>query len=90
MAAGVNEAIIFRHFATKSELYTAIMDQKAKSPAVQALRTKFEEAITAGDDRRVFESLAFTMLEFHEQDDMAMRESATPFPADRRFAQPPP
>jgi hypothetical protein len=25
-----------------------------------------------------------------EEDDMAMRESATPFPADRRFAQPPP
>src|SRR5437588_12033707 len=28
-AAGVSEAIIFRHFATKEELYTAIIDYKA-------------------------------------------------------------
>src|SRR3712207_6339125 len=27
-AAGVSEAIIFRHFATKEELYTAIIDSK--------------------------------------------------------------
>ena len=27
-AAGVSEAIIFRHFATKEELYTAIIDYK--------------------------------------------------------------
>src|SRR5215208_6519149 len=27
-AAGVSEAIIFRHFATKEELYTAIVDYK--------------------------------------------------------------
>ena len=29
LAAGVNEAIIFRHFATKRDLYSAIIDQKA-------------------------------------------------------------
>ena len=29
LAAGVNEAIIFRHFATKEELYRAIIDQNA-------------------------------------------------------------
>lgn len=73
LAAGVNEAIIFRHFATKRELYTAIMDCKAKSPAIQAMRNVFDEAMKSGDDRRVFESLAQTLLEFHEQDDMAMR-----------------
>src|ERR671933_1617043 len=28
-AAGVSEAIIFRHFATKEELYTAIIDFKS-------------------------------------------------------------
>src|SRR5688572_516282 len=27
-AAGVSEAIIFRHFATKEDLYTAIIDHK--------------------------------------------------------------
>src|ERR1044071_2951742 len=28
-AAGVSEAIIFRHFATKEDLYSAIIDSKA-------------------------------------------------------------
>ena len=28
-AAGVSEAMVFRHFATKEELYTAILDHKA-------------------------------------------------------------
>jgi len=73
LAAGVNEAIIFRHFATKGELYTAIMDCKAKSPAIQEMRTVFEGAMESKDDRSVFETLALALLEFHEQDDMAMR-----------------
>ena len=73
LAAGVNEAIIFRHFATKSELYSAIMDQKAKSALVQALEATLNEAMESRDDRRVFESLAFHMMEFHEHDDTAMR-----------------
>src|SRR5205807_1836166 len=29
MAAGVSEAMVFRHFATKEELYSAILDRKA-------------------------------------------------------------
>src|SRR5207249_1411784 len=56
LAAGVNEAIIFRHFATKSELYAAIMDHKAKSSAIQSLRNAVDEAMEARDDQRVFES----------------------------------
>lgn len=73
LAAGVNEAIIFRHFATKSELYAAIIDQKANSPVMQAWQNELNEAMTARDDRRVFETLAFHILEFHEHDDTAMR-----------------
>ncbi len=73
VAAGVNEAIIFRHFSTKSELYAAIIDRKANSAAVKALRSALAEAIEQSDDRRVFETLAFHMLEFHERDDTAMR-----------------
>ncbi len=73
VAAGVNEAIIFRHFATKSDLYTAIIDQKANSAEAQALQNALEEAIGRGDDRQVFESFAFHLLEFHERDDTAMR-----------------
>jgi AcrR family transcriptional regulator len=73
LAAGVNEAIIYRHFATKSELYAAIMDHKANSPRAQQMQSTLNEAMESGDDRRVFESLAVSILEFHDQDDMAMR-----------------
>jgi AcrR family transcriptional regulator len=73
LAAGVSEAIIFRHFATKSELYSAIIDQKASSESVRKLQTAFKEAMKRCDDRQVFESFAFHLLEFHERDDTAMR-----------------
>jgi AcrR family transcriptional regulator len=73
LAAGVNEAIIFRHFATKRELYAAIMDRKACSAEVQAIRQTLAEAMHTKDDHQVFFSLALHMLEFHERDDTAMR-----------------
>ncbi len=73
VAAGVNEAIIFRHFSTKSELYAEIIDRKANSAEMKALRSTLAGAIEQSDDRRVFETLAFHMLEFHERDDTAMR-----------------
>lgn len=73
LAAGVNEAIIFRHFATKSELYAAIIDRKANSAEMQALQSALGEAMEHSDDRQVFETLAFHVLEFHERDDTAMR-----------------
>jgi AcrR family transcriptional regulator len=73
LAAGVNEAIIFRHFATKDDLYSAILDQKASSAAIQALEEAVETAMQARDDRQVFESLAFHILESHERDDAFMR-----------------
>src|SRR5688500_9454039 len=67
-AAGVSEAMVFRHFATKGELYAAILDHKACSggnfePAVMA-----EDAIRRKDDRGVFESLALGALKHHEHD----------------------
>lgn len=73
LAAGVNEAIIFRHFATKGELYAAIIDRKACSKDGLALQRALDEAVESDDDRRVFEEIAFRMLEFHQQDDEAMR-----------------
>jgi len=73
LAAGVNEAIIFRHFTTKRELYAAIIDGKAGSANVKAVRNAIKAAADAGDDRGLFESVAFHLLEFHEHDDTAMR-----------------
>jgi TetR/AcrR family transcriptional regulator len=67
-AAGVSEAMVFRHFATKEELYAAILDHKACSGG------RFEPAEMAADgiarknDRAVFESLALGALNHHEKD----------------------
>lgn len=73
LAAGVNEAIIFRHFATKKELYSAILDQKACSADVQNLEASVEESMERGDDRAVFEAIALHILESNEADDSFMR-----------------
>src|SRR5262245_23927479 len=72
-AAGVNEAIIFRHFATKSDLYAAIIDRKANSAGMAAARAALDAAMERRDDRQVFETLAIHVLEFHERDDTVMR-----------------
>jgi len=70
--AGVSEAIIFRHFATKRDLYSAILDYKAAECAELILKA-LEEAAGRKDDRAVFRGLAFTLLELHRQDPTLMR-----------------
>src|ERR1044071_5680002 len=67
-AAGVSEAIIFRHFATKHELYAAIIDHKACAGGIGDPRVTFADAIERKDDVAVFEGLAFAALEHHEKD----------------------
>src|SRR5690349_1345602 len=72
-AAGVSEAMVFRHFATKQELYSAILDHKACASG------RFDPAETAAvpmerkDDRAVFESLALGALDHHEHDPQFQR-----------------
>ena len=72
-AAGVSEAMVFRHFATKQELYSAILDHKACASG------RFDPAETAADpmqrkdDRAVFESLALGALNHHENDPQFQR-----------------
>lgn len=75
-AAGVSEAIIFRHFATKEELYAAILDHKACAGGLATMCQEHEgmlAAIERGDDRAFFEGFARAMLEHHEQDVEFMR-----------------
>jgi AcrR family transcriptional regulator len=67
-AAGVSEAMVFRHFATKEELYTAILDHKACSMEITDPCRLVEDAVLGKDDRAVFETLARTALEHHDQD----------------------
>ncbi len=62
-AAGVSEAMVFRHFATKEELYAAILDHKACSGDAVDLELMVADAVQRRDDRAVFEGLAFNALE---------------------------
>lgn len=70
--AGVSEAIIFRHFATKCELYAAILDDKVRQVS-ERVQAQLDEAESRKDDRAYFGSLAFEMLEFHSKDRTFMR-----------------
>ena len=67
-AAGVSEAMVFRHFATKEELYAAILDHKACASGKFEPAEMAADAIKRKDDRAVFESLALGALNHHEQD----------------------
>jgi AcrR family transcriptional regulator len=73
-AAGVSEAIIFRHFANKDELYAAILDHKACNHQPLPDPCELLEAeMAAKDDRAVFERLGVAFLEFHDQDPQFIR-----------------
>jgi len=68
-AAGVSEAMVFRHFATKEELYAAILDHKACAGGEAFEPEKMTaDAIARKDDRAVFEALALEALKHHEHD----------------------
>ena len=66
--AGVSEAMVFRHFATKQELYTAILDHKACSGDSMNPEEMVAEALKHKDDHAVFEQLALGALQHHEWD----------------------
>lgn len=67
-AAGISEAMVFRHFATKEELYSAILDYKACSDSTVDPCAVVADAVQRKDDRAVFEQLAFNALQRHEWD----------------------
>ena len=70
--AGVSEAIIFRHFASKDKLYAAILDYQVKQ-GTERITTQLEEAAGRKDDKAFFGALALEMLEFHCKDETFMR-----------------
>src|SRR3954463_3311252 len=72
-AAGISEAMVFRHFATKDELYAAILDFKACAEGVSNPCEVVADAVGRKDDRAVFETLALTSLQHHESDTEFMR-----------------
>lgn len=75
-AAGVSEAMVFRHFATKDELYHAILDYKACEDGMKTLPWEDEAqkmAIDENDDYKVFHTLAVKALRHQQEDPDLMR-----------------
>ena len=70
--AGVSEAMVFRHFATKEELYNAILDHKACTGTIDPCNL-LADAITRKDDHAVFAQLARALMQHHEQDTEFLR-----------------
>lgn len=71
-SVGVSEAIVFRHFGTKQELYRAVLDYKAEE-AIKHIWTESIEAMRRKDDRAFFELLAKEILLFHHKDATLLR-----------------
>jgi len=67
-AAGVTEAIIFRHFQTKEQLYTAIIDQKVNSPDAAAWCSALATAMDKDDDEAVIRQLITGIIQAHKTD----------------------
>jgi AcrR family transcriptional regulator len=72
-AAGVTEALLFQHFATKQELYSSILEAKAGEnpiePVLAALRSHAERK----DDRAFFEEYARSSLARYKTDSEFLR-----------------
>lgn len=65
--AHVNEAIIFRHFPTKEELYWAVIEHQCQ---LSQGRADIEARLESGtDDREIFVGIAEDFLRRREQDD---------------------
>jgi AcrR family transcriptional regulator len=70
--AEVNEAIIFRHFNTKQELYRAILEQKL-TQGQDARCEEVRQLAQSVNDEEFFENFGRQFLERHEADSTFMR-----------------
>ncbi|CAN5575771.1 TetR/AcrR family transcriptional regulator [soil metagenome] len=67
-ASGISEAMVFRHFANKDELYSAILDHKACDRRFRNPFEKLDGKVAAKDDFGVFYTMALNALEHHAED----------------------
>ncbi|MCZ7624622.1 MAG: TetR/AcrR family transcriptional regulator [Candidatus Methylomirabilis sp.] len=69
-AAGISEAMIFKHFATKRELYAAILEAKS---VTEELLASAAVAAQKNDDAGVLRAVGLKMIEQTEADRSLMR-----------------
>jgi TetR/AcrR family transcriptional regulator len=66
--SGVSEAIIFRHFKSKEDLYGAILREKARQDGYQQLIRRLQTFAARGEDEQLVFHLVLHMLESFEND----------------------
>ena len=69
-AAGCSEATLFKHFATKDELYSAILETKVR---IEEVLAQAMHMATRKDDAGVFRAVGLRALSRVEQDSTLMR-----------------
>ena len=72
-AASVNEAIIFRFFPHKDDLYAAILERKSSEARSDAMVEELRAAAAAGDDAAVIGAVVRQIVERHREDPQFMR-----------------
>src|SRR5271169_347973 len=68
---GVNEALIFRHFSSKHELYWAVLDSTTRG--VQSIAAMESELNASGDLHEVFAGIATGILDRRAKDPTLIR-----------------
>jgi len=71
-AAGVTEPVLYEHFRTKRDLYSAIIEAKARGgiEVLSALDQRFQDV---QDDRGFFTALADTIVDWYTEDSAFIR-----------------
>jgi AcrR family transcriptional regulator len=72
-AAGVTEAIVFRHFASKEDLYRQILDRKADEIDIKSWSDELEHIAKCEDDEALVLSVMKHVLEADRQDPQFQR-----------------
>jgi TetR/AcrR family transcriptional regulator len=67
-AAGVTEAIIFRHFPSKLDLYSAVLDLKHESGEIAAELAQWEIFMAANDDLGLFRAIINKVIQGYRRD----------------------
>ena len=67
-AAGVTEAIVFRHFPTKLALYEAVLEQQSECPGFRKWMEEARRRMERKDDEGLMRAIAEAILEQYRSD----------------------